>query len=82
MANRTLIRPAANESRSGTTRSGNNGWILVQCAANESHVSGVIFQSPNGTSTYLWVDDTGDFRTATTEPTDPNNDGTIVGTQS
>lgn len=82
MANRTLIRPAANESRSGTTRPGNNGWLLIQAPADESHVGGIILQSPNGTSTYFWVDDTGNLRTSTTEPTAPNSDGTVVGTQS
>lgn len=82
MANRTEIRPQPNESRSGTTRPGFNGWLVVQAPANENHVGGIVLQSPNGTSTYLWADDTGDIRTSTTEPTLPNADGTVVGSQS
>jgi hypothetical protein len=36
----------------------------------------------DGTPHYLWVDSTGDLRIHTAIPTDPEADGTIVGTQS
>lgn len=78
MANRTEIRPQPNESRSGTTRPGFNGWLVVQAPANESHVGGIVFQSANGTSTYVWVSDAGALRISTTEPTAPNTDGALV----
>jgi len=36
----------------------------------------------DGTPHYLWVDSTGDLRIHTAIPTDPEANGTIVGTQS
>ena len=78
MANRTEVRPQPNESRSGTTRAGFNGWLVVQAPANENHVGGIVFQSPNGTSTYVWASDAGVLRISTTEPTLPNADGALV----
>jgi hypothetical protein len=36
----------------------------------------------DGTPHYLWVDNTGDLRIHTAIPSNPDSDGTIVGTQS
>ena len=36
----------------------------------------------DGTPHYLWVDNTGDLRIHTAIPSNPDADGTIVGTQS
>ncbi len=82
MADRGALVPADGETRYGTRAISPSGqlWLMVDAPALK--VSGIIFQDTAGDSHYLWVDTTGDFRTDTTEPTLPNSDGTVVGSQS
>lgn len=73
----------ANVTSFGTDRGhADNGWI--ESKAISGKVSGFKLYDTAGAAYYLWVDTNGDLRisAADTEPSAPNSDGTIVGTQS
>lgn len=81
MADRGASRPIRNESRIGTRRSGaGNGIFMIDCPSGS--VSILAMQDSGGTTRYLWADTTGDWRTASAIPSNPNSDGTVVGSQS
>lgn len=43
---------------------------------------GLKLRTEAGVVYYLWVDSTGDLRIGSAEPSTPDSDGTVVGTQS
>lgn len=78
MASRSGTRPAANESRSGTNRTGaGTGLFYVQSASGSVGVYAM--DDTDGVTWYLWMDTTGALRRANALPTAPNSDGTVVG---
>lgn len=80
MANRQSSAPIENETRLASNQPPYNGVFMVQCPTGK--VSVLALQDTAGDTHYLWFDTTGDLRCGTTEPTAPNSDGTVVGTQS
>ena len=83
MANATLTRPGAGETRLGTTRDG----ALESQTLQQSPIgtaSCFAMQTTAGVTYYLWVDTTGDLRIYTARPVgaEAQSIGVVVGSQS
>lgn len=72
MGNETSFGTAAGDSQ--------NSWIRSR--APSGYVGGFILTDSSGADWYVWVDTTGDLRVSATEPTAPQSDGTVIGSQS
>lgn len=66
------------------------GSVGTQARSNEDVTGGTVagtqpgmlrLENQAGTGYWLWVDNAGDLRINTALPTDPDADGTVVGTQ-
>lgn len=70
----TSFGPATNRP------TGENSFIKSDAGLGK--VGGFILTDSAGVLHYLWCDTTGDLRISTTEPSNPQSDGTVVGSQS
>ena len=75
---------AIDERRDGRTTFGSASQTTCGVAGNTAAgtVSFIELLDTGGTTRFLWFDTTGDLRTGTSIPADPNTGGTVVGTQS
>jgi hypothetical protein len=86
MANRALSPPIEGESRIGDGRPNIQGIWYIQAGTSPGKGSILAMDAVanDGTITtyYLFIGSDGKIRTASTEPTNTNTDGSVVGGQS
>jgi len=86
MPNRALARPTEGDSRIGDGRPNIQGIFYI--AAGDLPGKGSIFAMDSvdnvgvKTTYYLFFGSDGKLRTSSTEPTNTNTDGTVIGSQS